>query len=377
MNRKENEIKYGWIYMWTNKKNKKPYIGKTNNKECRYNWFIQWDIHYAGPHIDRARKKYNDIKYWDYQILYETSNTDLVKLRDELDEKEKYFIQLYHSNEKYKGYNISSGGTWGDTWSALSDEEYEVRSKKTVETRKRLNYRAMTDGLITKTVPQSEHQKYLDMGWKFGCGEDRLKIIREASQKYSNSPEMLKQKEETKIRAKQRKIERKEEIKKQREIRNQTPEWQAHITENKERSRQIRIEYNKSEAHRKATIESNKRRWKDGVPEETRNKMKESQRKYWDSIETRIWVSKDSETKMIKPDELDTYIALGYIQCRQTRPWNKGVDCKSKYGDKLKVKLKGAKWMNDGSKNHYVIKEKIDLRLKEGWQFGKIKISKK
>lgn len=324
MKEKENEIKHGWIYMWTNKKNKKPYIGKTNNKECKYNWFIQWDIHYAGPHIDRARKKYNDIKYWDYQILYETSNTDLVKLRDELDEKEKFFIQLYHSNEKYKGYNISSGGTWGDTWSALSDEEYKARSKKTLETRKRLNYRAMTDGLITKTVPQSEHQKYLDMGWKFGCGEDRCKINREAQQKRWNSPEMIKQKEETKIRQKQKNIERKEEIKKQREMRNQTPEWQAHLEDNKRKASEHITKYNKSDAHRKAAIESNKRRWKDGVPESTSNKMKASLRNYWDNKVTKIiWIHKGLESKMVDITEAEKYYKEGYENGRGQSPWNK------------------------------------------------------
>ena len=54
-------VKEHYIYKWTNLITNKCYIGKTNNKECRYNWFINWDDHYAGPHIDKARKKYNDL----------------------------------------------------------------------------------------------------------------------------------------------------------------------------------------------------------------------------------------------------------------------------------------------------------------------------
>ena len=324
MKKKENELKFGWIYMWTNKENKKPYIGKTNDKEFRYNWFIQWDVHYAGPHIDKARKKYNDIKYWDYQILYETSNTDLVKLRDELDEKEKYFIQLYHSNDKYKGYNISSGGTWGDTWSALSDKEREARRQKTKETRKRLNYKVMTDTKITKLVPQSEYQQYLDIGWKFGCGEDRCKTNKKAQQKYWNSPEGQRKKQETKVKQEQRKIEKKKEIEKQREIRNQTPEWQAHMEEVKKMHSEHIIKYNKSDEHRKAAIESNKRRWKNGVPESTTKKMRASMKNYWNNKVTKIiWIHKGTESKMVDITEVDRYYKMGYEKGRGQSPWNK------------------------------------------------------
>lgn len=315
----------GYIYMWYNKETKKPYIGKTNNKECRYNWFIQWDLHYAGPHIDKARKKYNDIKFWDYKILYETSNTDKIKLRDDLDEHEKYFIRLYESNNKNKGYNISSGGTWGDTFSSLTEKERKERLEKQSSTTKKMGYKWMNDGINTKKVSIYDQQQYLDNGWEFGYGKERMKINRKAIDKYCNSEKMKKQKEETKLRQKQRKIERDIEKQKEREIRNQTTEWQEHLKENSEKHRNIIIEYNKSEKHKKDAIESNKRRWKDGVPEETLNKMRNAQRKYWDSIETKIWIKKDGKSKMIEPKDLDYYISLGYEKGRATKPWNKGI----------------------------------------------------
>lgn len=294
-----------YIYKWTNLKNNKSYIGKTNNKECRYNWFIDWDIHYAGPHIDKARKKYNDLKYWKYEILCSCSN------EEELNDKEKYYIALYDSNNKYHGYNISSGGTWGDTFYALTEEERILRIDKQVSTVKSMGYRLMYKGDDQRKIDKYHQQEYLENGWLYG----HTKLFKE---KISVS---VKNSEKNKAAAAKRrtpdyiKEARKKEKEQQLEEYRNSQEYKEKIEAFKEQARQRRITYNKSEAHRKAASESNKRRWINGCPEETREKMRKSSRERYNNKKI-CWVNNNTIEKMIDISYLEKYIKQGFSRGR-------------------------------------------------------------
>lgn len=48
------------IYLWTNVKNNKKYVGQSSNLHNRYLSFLNFDKPYAGGIINRARLKYND-----------------------------------------------------------------------------------------------------------------------------------------------------------------------------------------------------------------------------------------------------------------------------------------------------------------------------
>lgn len=263
----------GIIYKWTNIKNNKSYIGKSFNKQCRYDWFIDFDIHYAGPHIDRARKKYNDIKYWNYEILYKINGKDRKELNEIINNKEKYFIELYKSNDKNLGYNISSGGTWGDTFTALTQEEREYRMMRFHNSHIDKKYKWMFNGDKEKKVSLIEQQEYLDNGWKYGRSKTMCQKTKEGLYKYNHRPDILEQrrvqKEQTQEKWKLKEQKRKEEW-------HNSQEYKDKIQRNKERSRERIIKYNKSEKHRQDAINSNKRRWKNGCPEETRQKMREA-----------------------------------------------------------------------------------------------------
>lgn len=97
------------IYLWTNVKNNKKYIGQSSNLHNRYLSFLNFDKPYAGGIINRARLKYNNKEFWSYQVL-EYCN------KEELDEREIYYINLYDSFNN--GYNLSEGGngTRGFKW---------------------------------------------------------------------------------------------------------------------------------------------------------------------------------------------------------------------------------------------------------------------
>lgn len=246
------------IYKWTNNQNNKVYIGKSFNKECRYNWFLDFDIHYAGPHIDNARKKYNDIKYWNYEILYTKEGKDRKKLNEIINDKEKYFIELYKSNNKNLGYNISSGGTWGDTYYSLSEEEKQYRKSKFHNTHIEKKYRWMYKDDECKKIQKDKQQEYLDKGWQYGRNKSFRNKISSSLRNSENFKLFCKERRLTEEEIKQREEERKREL----EEYHNSQEYKDRIEKWKENSRQMMIKYNKSEKHRQATINSNKIRRK-------------------------------------------------------------------------------------------------------------------
>lgn len=283
----------GVIYKWDNVVTHKSYIGKSLSPKCRYNWFLQFDDHYAGPHIDKARKKYNDKKHWKYSILFSITSNDRNTINDILNTKEIEYISLYKTNNKDVGYNISSGGTFGDTYYALTDDERSKRLKKFHDSQIAMGYKWMYKDGVSIKVPQKEHQSYLDDGWLFGRVNVIPKIIR---------PPKIKKK---KVLSEEHKHHLSISLK---NVSNDIAQKRAKIAQ------ENRILYNKSQAHRLSTSESNKRRWKDGCPDSTRKKISESHKGLSKGL---IWISKDNISKMIRPDEYQKYINAGWHKGRK------------------------------------------------------------
>ena len=92
----------GFIYIIKNTVNDKVYIGQTKNSVDQ-----RWKEHlrhaqYGDQLINRAMKKYGIDKF--YVETLEICSPDV------LDEREMYYIDLYDSTDKSKGYNVSIGG---------------------------------------------------------------------------------------------------------------------------------------------------------------------------------------------------------------------------------------------------------------------------
>lgn len=95
------------IYKWTNKLNGKSYIGQSANLINRKRNFVKFTQPYSGMLINRAREKYKNINYWEYEVLEYC-------LEEELNEKEIYYINLYETNNPKTGYNLNEGGSEGN-----------------------------------------------------------------------------------------------------------------------------------------------------------------------------------------------------------------------------------------------------------------------
>lgn len=92
----------GFIYIIRNTINNKVYIGQTKTSvEQRWKEHLR-HAQYGKQIINRAMKKYGVDKF--YIEMLETCDLE------DLDYKEMYYIELYNSTDKSKGYNASIGG---------------------------------------------------------------------------------------------------------------------------------------------------------------------------------------------------------------------------------------------------------------------------
>ena len=105
---------YGYIYKTTNLINDKYYIGKHKSES--------FDSSYYGSGIafTRALKKYGKENFKREILAWCES-------KEELNEKEKYYIALLRSD---KCYNIANGGDGGDIWSTLTEEQKKQANEK-------------------------------------------------------------------------------------------------------------------------------------------------------------------------------------------------------------------------------------------------------
>lgn len=117
-----------YIYKFTNKINGHCYIGQTNNLQKRYNGHKSESFNpkvsgYWLP-LHCAIRKYG-IDNFTYEVIEEIADGES---QDFINEREKYFIQYYHSLKDENGYNVTLGGD-GCPRPPLSYEEKLERSK--------------------------------------------------------------------------------------------------------------------------------------------------------------------------------------------------------------------------------------------------------
>lgn len=118
------------IYRMYHKESGKSYIGKCSKGDTRiknhYRDHSNPKCEYRAKLLYRAMKKHGVDKF-NHEILYEASTVE------ELNNKEKEFIDLFRSRDPAIGYNIRHGGDGGNTWEGLSPEDRAARIKKQSE----------------------------------------------------------------------------------------------------------------------------------------------------------------------------------------------------------------------------------------------------
>lgn len=106
----------GTIYKITNLVNNKIYIGQTvNSINHRFNQHINSAIHFKGcPYLGKAIRKYGSENF-KIDVIEDNISTNA------LNDREKYWIKYYKSNNTDFGYNLTRGGNL--TCVAMSEED--------------------------------------------------------------------------------------------------------------------------------------------------------------------------------------------------------------------------------------------------------------
>lgn len=110
------------IYKWTSPSGK-YYIGQAIDLRRRKKEFITNPFNYnytsENSAIDKARRKYSDFTKWSYEVL------EYADTREELNQLERHYIELYNSTNSQKGYNSTKGGdgTDGVAWGSEAQIE--------------------------------------------------------------------------------------------------------------------------------------------------------------------------------------------------------------------------------------------------------------
>lgn len=108
---------YGYIYITTNTVNNKKYIGKHKSKS--------FDESYKGSGVclNYAINKYG-------KSSFVTKILEWCETKEELNQREKYYIEYYNAVLRDDFYNVAHGGEGGDTYSGLSEKDkLEFRRK--------------------------------------------------------------------------------------------------------------------------------------------------------------------------------------------------------------------------------------------------------
>ena len=132
--------RYGIIYKITNKINNKVYIGQTIKKygfKQRYSYDLTKNT--KNLHLKSSIEKYG-IDNFDIDEKF-----DIAYSKEELDNKEKYWISYYKSNNTNYGYNLQDGGSNGKPTQEVRDRmsknnpKYLLGKHLSKETRKKIS----------------------------------------------------------------------------------------------------------------------------------------------------------------------------------------------------------------------------------------------
>lgn len=136
----------GYIYITYCRISKKIYIGqkKSNN-------FIE-NYYGSGKLIKFALEKYGKENFNTYILEWCSS-------KEELNEREKYWIYKYNSIDKSVGYNISTGGIWGNCLLNKSKKELQNIANKRIKT----YHKHLKEGIIKPYICSEETRKKLSL----------------------------------------------------------------------------------------------------------------------------------------------------------------------------------------------------------------------
>ena len=145
--------------------NNKCYIGQSKDLIARIQKHIKTLLNGTNrnEHLQNAYNTYG-VGSFTIEIIEECTV-------EELDDREIYWIDFYHSYDREYGYNKTKGGTGGGSYyELLDDDEKDEIGQKIANSREVHNkgtYR-YTDGVVIKYIGQEDIEQYEANGWYRG-----------------------------------------------------------------------------------------------------------------------------------------------------------------------------------------------------------------
>ena len=160
------------IYKTTNLINNKIYIGQDKNNDPNYLG--------SGDLIKRAIKKYGRENFLK-EILC------ICNTIDELNDKERFYINKYSSINKKIGYNIAVGGTNGVMLNRMHSNETKIKMRMSALCKKKSEEHCKNIGLSKKGKVMSDEEKKRRSEFSPLKGIKKEPLSIETKQKISNS----------------------------------------------------------------------------------------------------------------------------------------------------------------------------------------------
>ncbi len=165
---------YGYIYLTTNTLNGKIYVGQ--HKSGKFDsWYIG-----SGIHLSNAVKKYGKDKFT-VRII------DTAESKEELDEKEIYWIRELDSRNPDVGYNLARGGGAGHAVSLSTREKLSAVNKgrkRTAETRRRLSESHKGNKRLSEALKGKRRPQISEALKKYFASDEARKAQSERLKKY-------------------------------------------------------------------------------------------------------------------------------------------------------------------------------------------------
>lgn len=157
------------IYIIRNEANNKVYIGKSEDLHKRIMRHINslFQGSNGNKHLQAAFDKYGS-KMFDISLL-QILNED-----DDINEREKYWIDYFNATNKEFGYNKTKGGDGGNSYvECMSEDEKQQHFQKLSDIRKGdknpiYGKHCYTDGKQLKYFTDEEAKEYINKGWYKG-----------------------------------------------------------------------------------------------------------------------------------------------------------------------------------------------------------------
>ena len=313
------------IYKIENLINHRVYIGQSVAIKSRLNHhlnMLQTNKHFC-PHLQRSWNKYGKDNF-SFEILETCS-------KEELDNKEEYWLNFYGGYESNATYNQRGAGQ--KTHNITEETKEKLRQanlgkKYSKETVRKRAEKIKGHPFWGRKWTEEEKKKF---------SEKKKGKINDGARNFDRSNPVYRQNLSNALKGK----------KKSKEHAKHISEGRKGIVFSEEQKKKISL-------HRR------------GIASTPKGSKK---------------LEKDGVIKIVRPEEIEKFKQEGWTENHtfycgdyvRGEPWNKGKSLSEEVKKHLSEMWKGAVWMNNGIRNKQIKKNEIEDYLLQGWKKGIIK----